>query len=94
VEIGARLVGEDELELWVQDDGRGLPAEWIGTGDYGLGLSNTVARLAALPGATGTLAIARVPAGGTRATVLMNRRASSATAMTDSPRRQVSAAAR
>lgn len=94
VEIGARLAGEDELELWVQDDGRGLPAGWSGAGDYGMGLSNTAARLAALPGPAGTLAIARVHAGGTRATVRMHGRRSSVVEVTESPRRQGAAAAR
>jgi sensor histidine kinase YesM len=72
VEIGARLVDERTVELWVSDDGVGLPTTWSGADDFGIGLSNTAARLAAISG-TGTLAVTRAPNGGTRCTVRMPR---------------------
>jgi len=65
VEIGARLT-DDGLELWVADDGVGLPADWSGVDDYGIGLSNSEARLAALAGGAGTLQITGRAGAGTR----------------------------
>jgi sensor histidine kinase YesM len=73
VEIGARLADESTVELWVSDDGVGLHATWSGADDYGIGLSNTAARLQAISDGTGTLAITRAPSGGTRCTVSMPR---------------------
>jgi signal transduction histidine kinase len=73
VEIGARLAGEDGLELWVRDDGAGLPPHWVGADDYGIGLSNTAARLRELHGDRGTLSVRRMPEGGTLATVRVPR---------------------
>jgi signal transduction histidine kinase len=84
VEIGARLAGEDDLELWVRDDGVGLPPRWAGADDYGIGLSNTAARLRELHGDEGVLSVRRLPEGGTLATVRIPRRAS-AGVMTPAP---------
>jgi LytS/YehU family sensor histidine kinase len=71
VEIGARLVDAGTAELWVSDDGVGLPADWAGVDDYGIGLSNTAARLVELQRGGGTLEVARMAAGGTRSTVTL-----------------------
>jgi two-component system LytT family sensor kinase len=68
VEIGARVV-DDLLELWVRDDGVGLRAGWSGADDYGIGLSNTAARLAELHGDKGALIVRPAPGGGTVAIV-------------------------
>ena len=65
VEIGARLT-DDTLELWVADDGMGLPPDWSGADDYGIGLSNSEARLAALAGGAGTLQVTGAAGSGTR----------------------------
>ena len=73
VEIGARFVDERTVELWVSDDGVGLPMTWSDADDYGIGLSNTAARLAAISDGTGTLGVIRAPTGGTRCTVRMPR---------------------
>ena len=74
LEIGARVDGDGMLELWVQDDGAGLPADWSGREDHGVGLSNTAARLAQLHGERAALALAGVPDGGTRASIRLPRR--------------------
>jgi signal transduction histidine kinase len=66
VEIGARLADGNTLELWVADDGVGLPTDWNGSDDYGIGLSNCEARLAVLPSGAGTLEISSAVSGGTR----------------------------
>jgi LytS/YehU family sensor histidine kinase len=71
VTIGARVVGSD-VELWVEDDGVGLPSDWSAD-DYGIGLANTAARLRESFGARGILALSRVPGGGTRAKVHLPR---------------------
>ncbi|HET7188517.1 MAG TPA: histidine kinase [Gemmatimonadaceae bacterium] len=73
IEIGARLV-DGGPELWVSDDGVGLPSDWSGTDDYGIGLSNTAARLDAMSGGAGSLEITRVASGGTRCVVRLPRR--------------------
>jgi len=93
VEIGARVDGED-VELWVRDDGAGLPDGWAGADDYGIGLSNTAARLAELHGARGTLAVARAPGGGTVATVRLPLRRAGAAGEGDrvAPRRALAGA--
>jgi len=62
------------LELQVEDDGVGMSAGAIasGTGDqagHGIGLRNTLGRLALLYGDAGTLRIEQVAGGGTRAVV-------------------------
>jgi two-component system, LytTR family, sensor kinase len=66
VEIGARIAEDGMLELWVSDDGMGLPADWGGSDDYGIGLSNTAARVQGLHGAVGALVVEAVAHGGTR----------------------------
>jgi signal transduction histidine kinase len=53
----------------VRDNGAGVPREWSGTGAYGIGLSNTATRLAALHGEAASLVVVRAPGGGTVATV-------------------------
>jgi LytS/YehU family sensor histidine kinase len=74
VEIGARVV-DDLLELSVRDDGVGLRAGWSGADDYGIGLSNTAARLAELHGDKGELTVRPAPGGGTVAIVRLPVRA-------------------
>jgi signal transduction histidine kinase len=83
VEVGARLEGvrtgeagrratgrgARHLALYVRDNGAGVPREWSGTGAYGIGLSNTATRLAALHGEAASLVVVRAPGGGTVATV-------------------------
>jgi signal transduction histidine kinase len=71
VTLGGRSVGDD-LELWVEDDGVGLSADWTAD-DYGIGLANTAARLSESFGARGTVVLSRVTGGGTRATVHLPR---------------------
>jgi sensor histidine kinase YesM len=66
VEIGARVAEDGMLELWVSDDGMGLPADWNGSDDYGIGLSNTAARVQGLHGAAGALVVGPAVHGGTR----------------------------
>jgi LytS/YehU family sensor histidine kinase len=66
VEIGARIADDGMLELWVSDDGMGLPADWSGADDYGIGLSNTAARVEGLHGAVGALVVSPASRGGTR----------------------------
>lgn len=78
--VGAREVSEAGLELWVDDDGAGLPADWSGGDDYGIGLSNTAARLRALYGASGSLSVDRREGGGTSVTVRLPRVLAPATA--------------
>ena len=73
VEIGARSIDERTVELWVSDDGVGLPTAWNDADDYGIGLANTAARLAAIADGTGTLAVTPAPSGGTRCIVRMPR---------------------
>jgi signal transduction histidine kinase len=67
IELGARTE-RGVLELWVEDDGSGLPAGWS-VDDYGIGLANTAARLRALHGEHGTLTVEPAARGGTRATI-------------------------
>ncbi len=67
IAISARVEG-DVLELRIEDDGAGLPTAW-GRDDYGIGLSNTAARLAELYGERGSLSVAERPHGGTSAVV-------------------------
>jgi signal transduction histidine kinase len=75
IALEARLVPDDSaggapaLELVVRDDGAGLPPGWRGAESYGIGLSNTAARLAELHGGRASLRIAPAPGGGTVATV-------------------------
>jgi signal transduction histidine kinase len=71
VEIGARVANDGSAELWVSDDGVGLPPDWNGMDDYCIGLSNTMARIAELGDGTGRLTVARTAAGGTRSTVTL-----------------------
>lgn len=73
VVVGARLAGE-LLELHVQDDGMGLPPGWRNArDDYGIGLSNTAARLRELYGDRASLRIERAADGTTHAMVRMPR---------------------
>lgn len=58
-----------ELVLTVHDDGAGLPADWGGADDYGVGLANTAQRLAQLHGTAAALTLAPLAEGGTVATV-------------------------
>lgn len=76
LEIGARRTAGGGMELWVQDDGAGLPGDWGrgGTEDWGVGLSNTAARLAQLHGDGASLALHPVAGGGTRAVVRLPAR--------------------
>lgn len=64
VDISARRV-DGQVELLVMDDGPGLPADC----EWGLGLSNTAARLATLHGESASLAVSSNHDGGTTATV-------------------------
>jgi len=73
LEVGARVASDGSVELWVRDDGVGLPSTWSGVDDYGIGLSNTRARLAELAGGGGTLTVRRMESGGTLATVRLPR---------------------
>jgi signal transduction histidine kinase len=94
VQVGARLVraahaqgaDADGVELWVRDDGAGLPADWAGADDYGIGLSNTAARLAELHGGHAALSVVRAAGGGTVATVRLPRRDAPAAAAERVPR--------
>ena len=56
VEIGARKAG-DRLQLWVRDDGPGLPEGWDVEKSCGIGLRNTRERLRCLYGAGHTFRI-------------------------------------
>jgi signal transduction histidine kinase len=69
VEIGARLADDGMLELWVSDDGMGLPPGWNGSDDYGIGLSNTAARVEGLHGTAGALMVGPASRGGTRSLI-------------------------
>jgi two-component system LytT family sensor kinase len=73
VEIGARVTDDGTAELWVSDSGVGLPSDWNGTEDYGIGLSNTAARITELGHGAGTLSVRRSAGGGTRAAVTLPR---------------------
>jgi signal transduction histidine kinase len=72
VEIGARVSADGRAELWVSDDGVGLPEDWSGVDDYGIGLSNTAARISELGHGAGSLSVVRTAGGGTRATVTLS----------------------
>jgi signal transduction histidine kinase len=78
VQLGARRAGDD-VELWVRDDGVGLPDDWSGADDYGVGLSNTAARLTELHGARGTLEVRRAAGGGTHVAVRLPYRSTAGT---------------
>jgi two-component system, LytTR family, sensor kinase len=52
------------LEMWVVDDGLGLPAGWTLDAGTGVGLRNTKARLERLYGAGAALAVGSRPGGG------------------------------
>ena len=74
IEITARALGEDQLELQVSDDGRGL-AEWRqGRPREGVGLSNTRARLEQLYGARQSFELRNGERGGALARILLPRR--------------------
>lgn len=77
VEIGARRDrATGAVELWVRDDGGGLPDDWSGAEDYGVGLANTAARLAQLYGADASLTLAPAVGGGAVALVRLPLRPS------------------
>ncbi|HEX8072787.1 MAG TPA: histidine kinase [Pyrinomonadaceae bacterium] len=63
IEISAQR-DNGSLQLAVRDDGTGLPADWQTTGQLGVGLANTRARLAQLYGAQHVFTLANVPGGG------------------------------
>jgi signal transduction histidine kinase len=63
IEIHARRE-QGALQLAVRDDGMGLPADWQTTGQIGVGLANTRARLAQLYGAGHSFTLANMPGGG------------------------------
>ena len=56
VTIGARRVG-DRLQLWVEDNGRGLPPGWTISAQQGRGLQMTMRRLELLYGSDARLTV-------------------------------------
>jgi len=76
IEIAARL-HNGVLELRVQDDGAGLPSHWSVDG-YGIGLSNTVARVRELYGPHGTVSVSQISGDKTCAMIRIPARASNA----------------
>lgn len=69
ITIGAQRTDDGAVELWVEDDGVGLPMERDGENEQGIGLENVAARLRELFGGRAALSVTPVPAGGTRAAV-------------------------
>lgn len=63
VGISATCEGGD-LEITIEDDGPGLAEGWRGEQDFGIGLKNTAARLAAVFGDRCTLDVGRRASGG------------------------------
>jgi two-component system, LytTR family, sensor kinase len=74
VEISARVVDGQQLELKVRDDGNGLPGANGGLVREGIGLTNIRSRLAQLYGQTQTFEIGNSTAGGVEACVRIPRR--------------------
>jgi signal transduction histidine kinase len=72
IEIGGRRV-DGGVEVWVDDDGVGLPAHWTDDDRYGIGLSNVASRLRELYGDRATLAVTRRENGGTRSAIHLPR---------------------
>jgi LytS/YehU family sensor histidine kinase len=69
VEISARVVDGQHLELKVRDDGSGLPAANGSPGREGIGLQNVRSRLAQLYGAAQQLEIGNASTGGVEARI-------------------------
>ena len=66
VRVVARRCGEQHIRITVEDDGVGLPADWIPGKSLGVGLSVTAQRLAALyPRQDGVFDVRRRTGGGT-----------------------------
>ena len=76
IEIGAHRAGVSDVELWVADDGAGLPDDWDEDDGFGVGLSNTLSRLAELHGGAATLTLRSATTGGVIALVRLPLRAS------------------
>jgi two-component system, LytTR family, sensor kinase len=70
IEIAARVHG-GQLQLSVQDDGRGLPADWDPDTDQRVGLSNTRARLRELYGDQQSFELHNRPEGGLRVAIAL-----------------------
>jgi two-component system LytT family sensor kinase len=73
VEISARVVDGQHLELRVRDNGNGLPAVNGSPGREGIGLQNVRSRLAQLYGAAQQLEIGNASAGGVEARIRIPR---------------------
>lgn len=69
VEISARVVGGNELELKVRDNGNGLAPDNNAESPEGIGLKNVRSRLAHLYGGAQRLTIQNAPGGGVEAIV-------------------------
>jgi two-component system LytT family sensor kinase len=70
IEIHARCYN-GALQLAVRDNGTGLPADWQTTGQIGVGLANTRARLAQLYGPRHSFTLANVPGGGLEVAIVI-----------------------
>ena len=71
-ELVIRSTAENgELRMTVQDNGKGLPANWQLKSSNGIGLANTVARLQQLYGELHRLDIRNREQGGVEVTVIM-----------------------
>jgi two-component system LytT family sensor kinase len=72
VRVAARRSGEHHIRITVEDDGVGLPADWIPGKSLGLGLSVTAQRLAALyPRQNSVFDVRRRAGGGTEVELLL-----------------------
>jgi two-component system LytT family sensor kinase len=75
LEISARRVS-DTLELRIEDDGAGLPADYSERASRGCGIRNTVGRLSALYGQSARLEVAGRPGGGVAVSIFLPYRQS------------------